>query len=117
MMTLSRAALIVKVTRRCNLRCSYCHDWRSSGEIMSFPVLARTISAALREFDSVDFIWHGGETTLVPIDFYRKAVAIQARFRRPGCVVRNSLQTNATRLDNSWGRFFKEADFAIGMSL
>src|SRR5262245_4085757 len=104
MKTLSRVALIVKVTRRCNLRCSYCHDWRSTGEIMSFPVLARTISSALQEFETVEFIWHGGETTLVPIDFYRKVMAIQARFRRPGCGVHNAIQTNATRLDDNWGK-------------
>jgi len=84
---------------------------------MSFSVLARMIFSALREFDDVQFIWHGGETTVVPIEFYQKAMAIQARFLRPGCRVRNDIQTNATRLDDEWGRFFKEANFGVGVSL
>lgn len=84
---------------------------------MSFSVLARMISSALQEFDDVQFIWHGGETTVVPIEFYQKAMAIQARFLRPGCNVRNDIQTNATRVDDKWGRFFKEANFGVGVSL
>jgi uncharacterized protein len=114
---LSHLGLIVKVTRLCNLRCTYCHDWRSTGEIMSFSVLARMISSALQEFDEVQFIWHGGETTVVPIEFYQKAVALQARFLRPGCRVRNDIQTNATRLDDKWATFFKEANFGVGVSV
>jgi uncharacterized protein len=31
--------------------------------------------------------------------------------------VTNTLQTNATRLDDDWGRFFREHDFLIGVSL
>ena len=85
--------------------------------MMSFSVLARMISSALQEFDDVQFIWHGGETTVVPIEFYQKAMAIQARFLRPGCRARNDLQTNATRLDDRWGSFFKEANFGVGVSL
>jgi uncharacterized protein len=84
---------------------------------MSFSVLARMISSAMQEFDEVQFIWHGGETTVVPIEFYQKAVSLQARFLRPGCRVRNDIQTNATRLDDKWARFFKEADFGVGVSL
>jgi len=80
-------------------------------------MLARVISCALRDFDEVQFIWHGGETTVVPIEFYEKAIALQARFLRPGCRVRNDLQTNATRIDDKWANFFKEANFGVGVSL
>src|SRR5262245_24331312 len=94
-------SLIVKGTRLCNLRCTYCHDWRSGqDQTMTFPVMARTIAAALRdpEYDAVEFIWHGGETTVLPIAFYEKALLIQSRFRRPGQLIRNLIQTNGTRL-------------------
>jgi uncharacterized protein len=114
---MSVLGLIVKATRLCNLRCTYCHDWRATGEVMSFAVLSRMISSALREFDDVQFVWHGGETTVLPIEFYKKAMAIQARFLRPGCRVRNDIQTNATRLDDKWGAFLKDANFGVGMSL
>ena len=62
------AALIIKATRLCNLRCTYCTDWRDGpDQTMAFEVLASLVSAALKDpdHDSVEFIWHGGESTLL----------------------------------------------------
>jgi uncharacterized protein len=84
---------------------------------MSFRVLARLIGAAMQQYDHVEFIWHGGEPTVIPLEFYKKAVALQARFLRPGCTVHNDLQTNATRLDDRWATFFKDWNFGLGVSL
>ena len=93
--------LVLKATRLCNLRCTYCRDWREGpGQTMGFDVLARVVAAALREesHSIVDFVWHGGETTLLPLSFYRKAMFLQSRFRRPGQRIGNVIQTNGTRL-------------------
>lgn len=112
--------LIVKATRHCNLRCAYCHDWRVGGDQrMAFPVMARMVAAALRDsqFTSVEFIWHGGEPTVLPISFYEKALYVQSRFRRPGQLVRNSLQTNGTRITPAWARFFARNRFTVSVSL
>jgi len=111
-------ALIVKVTRQCTLRCRYCHDWRGSREqVMSFPVMAHVIASALAEHDRVDFIWHGGEPTLLPISFYEKALLVQARLRRPGQKIGNSIQTNATKLTRAWARFFRANEIQVGVSI
>lgn len=41
---------IMKATRLCNLRCTYCHSWRDGpNQVMSFPMLARTIRDLLRD--------------------------------------------------------------------
>ena len=112
------ATLIVKATRRCNLRCSYCNDWRNGAEAeMGFDVLARTICAALREYRQVHFVWHGGETTLLPISYYKKALAIQARFKKPTQTVTNSLQTNGTRITPDWAQFLFKARIGVGISI
>ena len=86
---------------------------------MSFPVMSRTIAAALRDPDHklVSFIWHGGETTVLPQTFYEKALLVQARFRREDQRVRNVIQTNGTRLTPDWARFFRANRFAVGISL
>jgi uncharacterized protein len=113
-------ALIVKATRLCNLRCAYCHDWRSGpDQTMPFPVLAHLAAKALQDpaYDSVEFIWHGGEPTVLPHAFYEKAVHLQARFGRPGQRVANSLQTNCTRIDAKWARFFRDFRFDVSISL
>jgi uncharacterized protein len=117
---MAELTLIVKATRLCNLRCVYCHDWRAgAGQTMQFPMLARTVAAALRDpvADVVQFIWHGGEPTILPIDFYRKALFLQSRFAREGQAVGNSLQTNATRLTPAWCQFLSENEFSVSLSL
>jgi uncharacterized protein len=112
--------VIMKATRLCNLRCTYCHSWRAGpDQTMTFPVLARTIRDALRDpsVRAVDFVWHGGEATVLPIAFYRKAFWLQERFRRPGQKVLNTLQTNATRLTDDWLAFLREHEVSVGVSL
>lgn len=114
------AQLIVKATRLCNLRCTYCYDWRDGpDQTMPFPVLARMTAAVLRDpqHDVVTFNWHGGETTVLPLSFYEKALLIQARFRRPAQAIYNSLQTNATRLTPEWAGFLRAHAFSVGISL
>lgn len=112
--------LIMKATRLCNLRCSYCHFWRSGpNQIMSFEVLARTIRDALGApgVKQVDFVWHGGEITLLPPAFLRKALWLQAQFRRPGQRVVNAIQTNGTRLTPEWLDLLKKYRVEVGVSL
>src|SRR5687768_2050934 len=101
--------LIVKVTRWCNLRCTYCNYWREDPTPMSFPVLARMTHAVLRDpgVREAKFLWHGGESTMLSFDFYRKWLWLQEQFRRPDQLVRNRVQTNATILSDKWIQFIK----------
>lgn len=113
-------ALVIKATRRCTLRCSYCTDWRVRGpQTMSFSVMVRMVASALgqREHQQVDFLWHGGEPILLPISFYEKALLVQSRLRRAGQRIGNSIQTNATRLTPAWARFFRANQIDVGVSL
>ena len=112
--------LIMKATRLCNLRCDYCYDWRAEkNQIMSFEVLAHTIARVLRhqEHRVVEFVWHGGEPTLLGMEFFERAMLLQARFRRTGQIVRNTIQTNATRVDGEWADFLARHDFEVGVSI
>ncbi len=47
----------------------------------------------------VTFAWQGGEPTLMGLSFFRLAVELQGRYRRPGMQIHNTLQTNGTLLD------------------
>lgn len=112
--------VIMKATRLCNLRCTYCHSWRAGpDQTMTFRVLARSTRDALRDpsVRRVDFVWHGGEATVLPVSFYRKALWLQERFRRPGQTVLNTVQTNGTRLTDEWLAFLREHDIGVGVSL
>ena len=65
----------------------------------------------------VTVAWQGGEPTLMGVDFYRKAIEYQEKYRKPGMTFENTMQTNGTLLDDEWCQFFKENNFLIGLSL
>ncbi len=65
----------------------------------------------------VTIAWQGGEPTLMGVDFYRKAIQFQEKYRKPGMTFENTMQTNGTLIDETWCEFFKENNFLIGISL
>src|SRR5207249_3493727 len=65
----------------------------------------------------VNFVWHGGEVTLLPISFFKKALWLQRMFKSEGQVITNSVQTNATRLNDEWISFFISNNFEVGVSI
>ena len=115
---------------RCNLACEYCFylekdklfpDVHGEGFLMGDETLERFIaqyimgqSEGTRE---LDFSWQGGEPTLAGIEFFRKVRILQKRYEREEMVITNSLQTNATLLDDEWASFLKEEGFLVGVSL
>ncbi len=65
----------------------------------------------------INFVWQGGEPLLVSLSFYKKALALQARYAPDGVTISNSLQTNGTLINDAWCRLFREHGFIIGLSL
>ena len=61
--------------------------------------------------------FQGGEPTMMGLDFFRRVIELERRYARPGQVVRNTLQTNATLLDDDWAQFLREHDFLVGVSV
>jgi uncharacterized protein len=66
--------------------------------------------------NEIMFTWHGGETTLRPISFYKKALEYQKKYGR-GRQIDNSIQTNGTLLTDAWCEFFKANNFLVGISI
>lgn len=117
-------AIVVKpVGSMCNLRCSYCYYLGKQkvhgGSVMNDAVLERYIQQVVAihgKHAEIEFAWHGGEPTLAGIEFYKRAVALQAKYAA-GRRVLNTLQTNGTLLNDDWCAFFKDHDFRIGISI
>ena len=109
----------------CNLACSYCFflDKELLYPDSNFRMSEETLEAYIRQLiethrsNQVTVAWQGGEPTLMGVDFYRKAIAYQEKYRRPGMTFENTMQTNGTLLDDEWCEFFKENDFLIGISI
>lgn len=69
-----------------------------------------------QDVPSVTFTWQGGEPTLLGIDFFKKAVALQMKYSN-GKQIENSFQTNGTLINADWCRFFHDNNFLVGISV
>jgi uncharacterized protein len=109
----------------CNLNCDYCYFlskerlYPGSPFKMDIDLLAQFTRQYIEAQPTPDvtFAWQGGEPTLMGLEFFRQAVALQQQYRRPGMQINNALQTNATLLDDDLCRFFKAHNFLVGVSL
>ena len=108
----------------CNLRCRYCFylGKRSIYNESAPRMSARTLQNMIQKFMDMEmpvhsFGWQGGEPTLMGLDFFRRAVAFQQQFGRPGQSISNGLQTNGTLLDDEWGKFLRRYNFLVGISI
>ena len=113
--------LVLQATPFCNLDCSYCYlaDRQDSSK-MTLPTLEKILQSFFASGLSAEYltiIWHAGEPLVMPIDFYRKAVALYKRYAPPEITVSNSIQTNAVLINQEWCDFFIQHNFRIGVSI
>jgi len=109
----------------CNLSCEYCY-YLSKERLYPgsrFRITDEVLETFTRQYveaqhvPEVTFGWQGGEPTLMGLDFFRRAVELQEKYRPTGLRILNALQTNGTLLDDEWCRFFRQHGFLIGLSL
>lgn len=110
----------------CNLDCRYCYylkkrhlypkgeSFRMADDLLEEYVVQH-IEASPKPL--IHFSWHGGEPTLLGLDYFRKIVALQRKHQLPGRRIANGIQTNGTLLDEEWCRFFAAEGFYVGLSL
>jgi uncharacterized protein len=51
------------------------------------------------------------------VEFFKRAVELVEKYRKPGQTVQHTFQTNGILLDDDWCAFFKEHDFLVGLSV
>ncbi len=109
----------------CNLACEYCYYSEKSNlyknvsrHIMSDDLLEKFIREYIQSQTTpqVMFTWHGGETLMRPLGFYKRVVELQKRYAE-GRVIDNSLQTNGTLLNDEWCDFFRSNNWLVGVSI
>ena len=110
----------------CNLDCHYCYYLKKEhlypeGESFRMPndILEEY---SIQHIDAspetvTRFSWHGGEPTVLGLDYFHKIVALQRKHKPPDRRIANGIQTNGTLLDEDWCRFLAAEGFAVGLSL
>ena len=110
----------------CNLACRYCY-YLEKAELHPAPGLPRMPSDLLESYIAqhlaasdgpvTRFSWHGGEPTVLGLDYFREIVGLQRRHKPPGRLIANGIQTNGLLVDEAWARFFAAERFSVGLSL
>lgn len=118
------STVVKPVGAACNLRCAYCYyldkeaQYEARPAVMSDDLLEEYVAQHIEANDvaEVEFCWHGGEPLIAGVDFYRRAVALQQKYRGEK-IVNNTLQTNALLLTDEFCDFFAENNFLLGVSI
>ena len=110
----------------CNLDCHYCY-YLEKQDLYPDERSHRMPDGLLEEYivqhlnaspgGAVNFSWHGGEPTILGLDYFRRIVALQRKHQRPGLRMANGMQTNGYLLDEDWCRFLSAEGFSVGLSL
>ncbi|MGR5063513.1 anaerobic sulfatase maturase [Photobacterium sp. DNB22_13_2] len=111
----------------CNLDCTYCFylekenlyperksRWQMSEETLEAYV--KQYIDANSSSETIEFSWQGGEPTMMGLDFFRKAVELQQKYKLNHRIT-NAFQTNGLLIDDEWCQFFKQNNFLIGVSI
>ncbi len=110
----------------CNLDCEYCFflskemlypgsRFRMAEEIHDSYI--RQLLQAHVGAPEVVVAWQGGEPTMMGLDFFRRSIELERKYAAPGQRILNTIQTNATLLNDEWGQFLKEHEFLVGISI
>lgn len=109
----------------CNLACEYCYYLEKAKlykntpkHVMSEELLEKFIEEYINSqtMPQVLFTWHGGETLMRPLSFYKRAIELQKRYAN-GKQIDNCIQTNGTLLTDEWCEFLRENNFLVGISI
>jgi len=121
-----QSILIKPVGSFCNIRCDYCfylekhrlYTGPPSTHQMTEATLEKLISEMFIYSDFPTFLWQGGEPTVMGLEFFEKAVALQKFYAKSkGKSYANALQTNAMLLTEAWAEFLRRENFLVGVSL
>lgn len=110
----------------CNLDCQYCY-YLKKRELYKPEKSFRMPDVILEEYivqhieacsdPEIRFSWHGGEPTILGLDYFKKIISFQRKHQPQGRRILNGMQTNGTLLNDIWCRFLADYDFFVGLSI
>lgn len=125
-MKANRISGIIKLTENCNFICEFCHYSQAKTRTKKImPIfLCKNIMKQIvihnKKFQILNnnFIFHGGEPLLVGIDYFEEILNYEKELMNKYNVsINNSVQTNASLINEEWANLFKDFNFSVGISL
>jgi len=109
----------------CNLNCTYCYYLEKKNiypKQKQFILTENVLEVFIKQYIEIqqvpviNFVWQGGEPTMLGINYFKKAFEIQKKYAG-NKQIDNYFQTNGTLLNNDWCIFFKENNILVGISI
>lgn len=120
--------LVLKVTCKCNLNCSYCYVFNKGDksfekeppfiDLRTSEKLLYRLSDHIKRHKIKEFliIFHGGEPLLIGKKFYIDFIALANKIVTE-IQLNFALQTNGTLLNKVWSKLFRDLNISIGVSI
>ncbi len=112
--------VIIEPTADCNMNCQYCFKGEKKEITMSIDLLKSAINQILPYVEkrnlSCEFIWHGGEPSLMGYDYFNEAIIFIEEMKGKSNIT-YSFQTNGTLLDDKLLELFLRYNVYVGISL
>lgn len=114
-------AVIVKVTHKCNLDCTYCYEnILNEGLDMSLDTFYNVAEKAIFSSSNakIKFIFHGGEPTIIKDDFYVKAIKFANQLGlQYHKIIEYGIQSNFISISIDKLNLYKDLNIGLGASL
>lgn len=120
------SVLIKPSSSLCNAKCEYCfyEDVATHRSIKNYGFISETDWKLIVEksfdltgdYQTISFVFQGGEPLLSGIDFYQQFVAY-SEFKKGNMNVLYIVQTNGTLLNDEFCDFFSRNKFLVGISI
>lgn len=112
-------AVIIKPTYNCNLACAYCsvdgHETSSRMSLETVDTLITRVTDFCGTGRAIFLVWHGGEPLLMSPSFYEHIGKRTTEYKDYKII--NSVQTNATLLNDEFIDVFARYNFRVSISL
>lgn len=122
----------VKVSKLCNMRCAYCYEFNELGDRRRISLDGwRRILESARWYQEdmtrrhpdrrvqTQFMWHGGEPTLLPLEYYEQVLELQREIlgaENLNRYYRNHVPTNLLAPPPKLIEFFRRNRFNVAVS-
>jgi uncharacterized protein len=118
------STMVKPIGSLCNMDCHYCYYLDKAQLYSKTPsklddtLLETYIREYIQsnEIPVVTFAWHGGEPLLAGLEFYKRALDYQQKYKGEK-QIDNVIQTNGLLLNETWCDFFKANKFLLGISI
>jgi uncharacterized protein len=116
-MLFKKLYVILKVTKNCNLRCSYCYESKSENITMPIKLLLKCLEEITSFSEDSNIILHGGEPMSTGIAYWKTFFEYGEKIQKNDKKITYNIQSNGMYINKEWIALIKKYNISIGFSL